>query len=924
MFSLALKAQSVVSHFTVNDGLPSDEVYFVHQDRDGYMWFCTDRGISRYDGYSFENFSTVDGLSHNTAFKCFEDNMGNLWFTMMNGSITIYDKKLRQFNPFVNNKVLLQQLRKQSWVESIAFIDSAAYLFHLDMTSTDDLYKVHTNGRLETIKYSSFMGEMKTSDNLLFLGKLDNYNSSKSTEMVVFKSNFEDKLLNAHSSIYKSLRDYPQPFIRSNGRELYVGLNTGAFMYSPIGLKTKLLDFQSTSICIDKEQFIWVTTLNDGVYLINSPKVNSVFTHNVLLAKERFSLLKVYDERIFVATDMNGLVEIDAAGSILNQVRGSKDSKGIHHLFFTLDSTALFWGDFEYNIETNRQETPKPITGKYHSWEWYKKNYERSIGPEILEYFEKYEEQATFYSFLASSGNSKVYAINIDYLYVKTSQGVLLFNKGKEVGLLNLLGMDEKFTITQISKVDDLVAIAFRGFGVVMVKEEKLVGQIGVADGLVSNLVNKFCVDNRNNRLWLGTNKGISVFSYKNTVDTLLFSKIGDLSKMEGLSSEFIVDMEFVANKIWCLNGTNLDTLSADYSFTKNINPTVVFQGILQGDSSYSQGDASFDYDQNDLEFRFVTITQHKVDNMYRYRFVINGTPQEWKKTNSTSIRAENLAPGNYVFEVAAKVRNSEWGEAKTWSFEITPRFIDQLWVQVLVFLLFGSLVFFLLRQRFKRNSIRAETELALIDLELENEKLQSSSLRQQMNPHFIFNALNSIQRLILEGRGDDATLLLSDFAKLIRSSLIYSRLEFISLDDEVDFLKRYLALEKQRFPSRFEFEILVDESLSDGVMLPPLLIQPICENCVKHAFGQDGGMLTVHIKRENVKNLNITITDDGKGYFSQDSEKITDKSIGLKILESRIQLFKKNDFDASFSIMPLHKDSKKGTVVQLIIPYYE
>jgi hypothetical protein len=843
---------------------------------------------------------------------------------MMNGTITIYDKKLRQFNPFVNNKVLLQQIRKQSWVESIAFIDSVAYLFHLDMGSTDDLYKVHTNGRLETIKYSSFMGEMNTSDNLLFLGKLDNYRASKSTEMVVFKSNFEDTLLNAHSSIYNSLRDYPQPFIRSHGRELYVGLNTGAFMYSPTGLKTKLLDFQSTSICIDKEQFIWVTTLKDGVYLLNMPKINPVFTKSLLLSEERFSLLKGAKERIFVATDMNGLLVLDPDARVISQVRSDKDLYGFYHLFFNVDSSALIYDNFEYNLETNRKENTISIMGKNSGWQRSKKYYERIIGPEILEYFEKFKDQAAFYNLMADSRNSRVYAINGDYLYVRTAQGILSFNKGKKVGMLSLLGMDEKFAITQISKVDDLVGIAFRGFGVVFVKEDKSVGQIGVADGLVSNLVNRFCVDSRNNRLWLGTNKGISVFSYKNTQDTLLFSKIGDLSKVEGLSSEFIVDMEFAANKIWCLNGTNLDTLSADYSFTKNVNPTVFFQGILQGDSSYSQGDVSFDYDQNNLEFRFVAITQHKVDNMYRYRFVINGNSQAWEKTNSTSIRAENLAPGNYVFEVAAKVRNSEWGDAETWSFKIIPRFIDRLWVQVLVFLLFGLLAFLLLRQRFKRNSLRNETELALKELELENEKLQSSSLRQQMNPHFIFNALNSIQRLILEGREDDATLLLSDFAKLIRSSLMYSRLEFISLDDEVDFLKRYLALEKQRFPSRFEFEILVDKSLTEEVMLPPLLIQPICENCVKHAFGQDGGQLTVHIKRENVKNLNITITDDGKGYFSQDPKKITDRSIGLKILESRIQLFKKNDLDASFSIKPLHKGSKKGTVVQLIIPYYE
>ncbi|MDB9883315.1 hypothetical protein OAD66_09315, partial [Bacteroidia bacterium] len=71
-YSKSIQAQQVVKHFTIEDGLPSNEVYFVHQDKSGYLWFCTDRGVSRYNGYEFTNFTTADGLTNNTVFKCFE------------------------------------------------------------------------------------------------------------------------------------------------------------------------------------------------------------------------------------------------------------------------------------------------------------------------------------------------------------------------------------------------------------------------------------------------------------------------------------------------------------------------------------------------------------------------------------------------------------------------------------------------------------------------------------------------------------------------------------------------------------------------------------------------------------------------------------------------------------------------------------
>lgn len=111
--------QEVIKHFATNDGLLSMEVYYVHCDIYGCLWFCTDRGISRYNGYEFENFTTQDGISHNVVFKVFEDLEHNLWFCCLDGSIFIRDHKSKQFRDFAHNGQLKGFLGDYNWIQAM-------------------------------------------------------------------------------------------------------------------------------------------------------------------------------------------------------------------------------------------------------------------------------------------------------------------------------------------------------------------------------------------------------------------------------------------------------------------------------------------------------------------------------------------------------------------------------------------------------------------------------------------------------------------------------------------------------------------------------------------------------------------------------------------------------------------------------------
>ena len=114
-----VQAQYQTKSYGVREGLPSPETYMIHQDYKGYIWICTDRGVSRYDGYTFTNYNTNHGLTHNTVFKVVEDKQHRLWFNCYDGSVCIYDYKRESFVPFWGNDIVKRTLKPRGWVGEI-------------------------------------------------------------------------------------------------------------------------------------------------------------------------------------------------------------------------------------------------------------------------------------------------------------------------------------------------------------------------------------------------------------------------------------------------------------------------------------------------------------------------------------------------------------------------------------------------------------------------------------------------------------------------------------------------------------------------------------------------------------------------------------------------------------------------------------
>ena len=205
------------------------------------------------------------------------------------------------------------------------------------------------------------------------------------------------------------------------------------------------------------------------------------------------------------------------------------------------------------------------------------------------------------------------------------------------------------------------------------------------------------------------------------------------------------------------------------------------------------------------------------------------------------------------------------------------------------------------------------------------NQLLALKSLRSQMNPHFIFNALNSVNHFVAKNDERAANKFLAEFSRLMRLVLEHSQEDFISLETEKEILSLYIKLEHYRFRDKFEYQFIIDESIDlDSTQIPPMLLQPYIENAIWHGlrYKETKGMLIVNIRQEN-KTIIVTISDDGIGRTASKKEKTKHqkqhKSVGLKNIEERLAILNKvYKLNYTTTLSDLNPANHSGTLVEI------
>ena len=302
----------------------------------------------------------------------------------------------------------------------------------------------------------------------------------------------------------------------------------------------------------------------------------------------------------------------------------------------------------------------------------------------------------------------------------------------------------------------------------------------------------------------------------------------------------------------------------------------------------------------------------------YKYRL---GADKDWVflDYDDTEVYLSGLTPGDYTFEIAAKHKYSRWSDISTLNFTINPPYFRTWWFRTLVIALISGLVFLYIKRRESQMSKISEMKKRVSDLENE-------ALRAQMNPHFIFNSLNSIKSYIIDHEREQAADYLTDFSDLIRIILSNSRSKNISLKNEFEALALYMNIENIRLENKFEYEFINNSQIDlDIYLIPPLTLQPFIENAIWHGFihKKNKGKLKIQLL-DHGDDLQIIISDDGVGRKkSQEIEKnhTRKRSFGIMITKERLsQANDQNDHEEKIEIIDLEDSTGKATGTQIIV----
>jgi hypothetical protein len=380
----------------------------------------------------------------------------------------------------------------------------------------------------------------------------------------------------------------------------------------------------------------------------------------------------------------------------------------------------------------------------------------------------------------------------------------------------------------------------------------------------------------------------------------------------------------FTGNTLWAITKKYLFRFEPNQIQVNENSPPVYIENILLAGSYPDKTDSTrMSYDQFPVRINYVGLA-YKKRGAVTYRYRVHGLTETWQFTTVPFVEFLSLPAGNYRFEVEAQNEDGFWSKSPAvYSFSIIPPFWKTWWFVSLCFLSSFTLLvlyFFLRIRSIKRKNEMINTMLAY----------RQQALVNQMNPHFIFNSLNSIQAFILTEDKRLATRYISKFARLMRLNLDNSRSEFIPLNKEIEAVGLYLELEKLRFKELFSYHVEVDKDIdTKKYLIPAMIIQPYVENCIKHAFHRElsrEGIVSLHFSIKN-KQLICRIDDNGIGREEAANRKKSDdhRSAGLSITAQRLQLSSAalgQEFYLEIIDKKNENGAAQGTIVIFALPH--
>lgn len=456
---------------------------------------------------------------------------------------------------------------------------------------------------------------------------------------------------------------------------------------------------------------------------------------------------------------------------------------------------------------------------------------------------------------------------------------------------------------------DSSLAVATKGGGLVFWKDGRT-EQLTTNEGLSADMMeNVYAAPD--GTVWAGTLNGLNRIT-----GTWGHRQVQCLTVFNGLPSNEINRVLTMGEEVWVATSKGLvHFLPKEKNLYAPV-PLIDFVSVNNQKVDHSQP-LSLGPNQNNLTLHFSAIN-YAMNGKIPYRYRFEGSP--WTTILIRTVNFPALPAGERRFEVQAQNEDGVWSESAVLQFKIQPPWYATWWARSVAAAALALCIFAFLIIRTRRLEKAHQIQMQMTELE-------RAALQAQMNPHFIFYCLNSIQNFILQNEKESAISYLGSFAALVRSMLNASVSGSIPLADEIKLLNNYLSLEKLRFKDRFDFEVTVAEGIDVyEVKIPPLLVQPYVENAVLHGISNKeiDGEVSVHFEKKD-SFMEVTIKDNGPGISSDNELKNTGashKSVGMSITKKRLELLSKNHLNDAVK-MEAGRDASgnaSGTLVRIRI----
>lgn len=941
-------SQSVAGvYLTIADGLASNTIYDIKQDEKGYIWIGHTKGISRYDGKKFRHYYN-NIQSSRSLTSIYFDYKGRVWCQNFAGEVLYLEneelhietriEKMNSYSPVfllekrylyynTDNEVKVLDIQKGETktlfrnngtnTNILGWGDGTRYYF---TANRRDLYVVSVHNPVQKIgvldrDYGNHHF-FKMGDSLYIFHKVN-----KEYHILTPQKTYSHTLSN-HSTFLHSIRFNEQK------RQVYLLGSDGVDILDvKTGKTTPLInEITSSSFFEDRHHNLWIGTQGKGLVFVSNPNIKKVSSVENVVSGCTFN-----DSTICVG-DNKGLIHFIHTNSM--QKTKEFDTKIQHELTCMLYThKRMYLGSFGLNITDFK-------TTEYIS--------EAAI--------KDIDTLPNGFLALAISGGIGVYPYSKAKLYYK------LKPIGDKIGF---------FDISKLGRFRDVlyhnnVLYACGNIGIYAVTPEKIEEIKYQNASLISFALAAF---NKDTVLISSNRYGLCVYA-KNYIS------VWDNPYQKDFLENPITRMESSKDFVWLLNDRCLYQINKktrkitriDYIFglpayeyknlflhqntlflctnngivyfpentlflSKGI-PDIYITKIHTEKNSYTPPETKllvFSSKENNITIDFDIPYYNQLTN-YHLLFTTNGIEWDTISKNLSDITLRSLSSGNYDIQMKlVDEKGVVLASSNKVYIKISPPWYKNIWfiVAVCIFVVGVIIVFFWVREEQIKQKEALQSEK--LKLETELQKTLLSSIKSQMNPHFLFNALNTIQSYIFMNEKEKASFYLVKFSKLTRMILDFSTKENIPLSEEIKILELYCELEKMRFENTIDISFYVDEKLNtDTISIPPMLIQPYVENVFKHGLlhKKEDRKLSVQFLHEPDL-LKVVIDDNGVGRkFTQmlNERKNKPVSFSSNATAKRIEIMRKlANSNYEVQVIDKHNDMQEstGTTVIIYIPIH-